>query len=311
MGQRSPYAKQEKSAKIKFYNNERRFGFLTIEDGDDIHIPAKFVKCRHIVPGAEVRVVVQLNKSSSRDKWWLREMVCVACVNARKKLREQVEEDIKRLAPETVEVTWRGRNFEVTPTVLFWMDYENPANRTPQILKQKMAAEAARELLKSAIKKEVSTLPEVASFVDATERYKKLMSELESRLPQTKMVRRYATNPYSMYDGDSDISDDSWLERSDGLHPRDMGSQEEKEALDGYLSDYPNHMQLKQKLEELKREWRVNILWGLKPSPGLEVSPWADGKELMFDSHHPSAEDVFLVAEKFLNSVAKEFAKAG
>jgi len=306
MGSRS-YA----NAKVKFYNHVRKFGFLTTEDGDDIYLPAKMVKCAHIVPGAEVKIVVELNKHNRRDKWWLREMVCVACVNARKKLREQVEGEISRLAPETVEVTWRGRSLAVTPSVLFWIHHQDPNKRSAAYLKNIMEVEAACELLKCSIKSIIMKLPEVVAFVDKKHQYKKLMSELESRLPPTKMVRRYARNPYSLYDGDSDISDDSWLERSDGLRPRDMASQKEKEILDGYLSDYPKHMQLERKHKELKYEWHVNILWGLKPRPGLEISSWANERELMFDSRQPSAEDIFLAAEKFLVSVAKEYSTAG
>ncbi|MBD3281472.1 hypothetical protein GF391_01875 [Candidatus Uhrbacteria bacterium] len=311
MGQKSPYADQRMAAKIKFFNNERKFGFLTTEDGDDIYIPAKMVKCAHIVPGAQVKIVVQLNKRNRRDKWWLREMICVACVNQRKNIRQQVEADIKRLAPETAEVTWRGRSFEVDQSVLFWVRHEEPAKRTAKILKETMEVRAACELLTGHIKELVTELPEVVDFVEATQDHKKLMSELESRLPPTKMVRRYARNPYSMYDGDSDISDDSWLVRADGLQPRDMASQEEKQALDGYLSDYPDHMRLERKLEELKFKWHVMILYGLKPRPGLEISPWADGKDLLFDERRPTASAVFGAADKFLNSVAKIFAKAG
>ncbi|MFZ6015015.1 MAG: hypothetical protein ACOYUZ_01525 [Patescibacteria group bacterium] len=297
------------NAKIKFYNYVRKFGFLTTEEGDDIYIPAQFVRCKHLVPGAEVRIVVQLNKSNRRDKWWLRDLVCAACANQRKKIREEVEADIKKLAPGTVKVTWRSRSHEVGSSVLFWMRHVDPAQRTPAILKETMEAEAARELLESTIKKITQQLPEVSSFVDATERHNKLMSELKSRLPPTKMVRRYATNPYSIYDGDSDISDDSWLERADGLQPKDMATQEEKVALEEYLSIYPNHMQLEQKLKDMRREWRVNILWGLGPRPGLEICPWIEGKELALDCTCPTASAVFNAAETFLNSVARTFQK--
>ena len=35
------------NAKVKFYNPERKFGFLTTEDGDDIYLPPRWLTAQH------------------------------------------------------------------------------------------------------------------------------------------------------------------------------------------------------------------------------------------------------------------------